>query len=224
MAFHTQSLVANTGYNRFSVRNNSATDGYTIYRQYDGGEVEKLGVIGVEPLETSIFDDYNAIHGRVANYWVTVPVTGGAIETTEIHTASQSFGGAYLHKVVKGVINTTTSNLEGALMHLVNQEGSNRELSVAANIIDLPAYDKPIIEVGTSKKSVWRIPLVIIDLSTTARGILNTWIQTHAVLCCRDDRGRRMFGVLKGVKEGLGLSGNYPFELHECDYREAITW
>jgi hypothetical protein len=32
-----------------------------------------------------------------------------------------------------------------------------------------------------------------------------------------------MFGIMQKVKERLDLSGFYPFELWECDYREGVV-
>lgn len=222
MAFSQNTIATNTGFNTLTVRNNSA-DYYEIYRQFIGEAAAKIGSPAVpdSPIDPAIFNDYNAKNGVVANYWAEAFTGAGvSLGISDTRIALQSFGGIYLHKVARAV----TGTLSGDLMHLVNLEGSSREISVAANIIQLPAYDKPVIETGTTVKRIWRIPLKIVSLTDGTREILNGWIRAHDVLCCRDDRGRRMFGVLRKVKESLDLSGDYPFELYECDYRENITW
>lgn len=224
MAFSTQTVVAFTGFNRVTMRRNP-TAYFQIWRQYAGEDPELIAPILAPdaPSLSVVFDDYNTPYGKIATYWgVSLDGSDVVQEVSNTHTGTQSFGGAYLHKLLKEP--NATSNISGSLMHLVNQEGASRDINVPTKILHLPALDKPIIEMGTTVGKAWRIPIKLLDLTDGTREILINWIKTHSVLNCRDDRGRQMFGMMRGVKENLDLTGDYPFELHQCDYREAFTW
>jgi hypothetical protein len=216
-------ITINEGYNQITLTGTFPTT-FELSRQYPGGLpvllTDELAL--PDPIDPANYDDYNAIYGREALY--TVVANGATVHAYVVGAATQVFSGAYLHKVSRGPrANIFESEFVSAtLLHLNNQEGSNREISVASEVLHLPAYDKPIIEVSQTVQRIWRIPLILPSLTDGTREILNGWIEEHAVLCCRDDRGRRMFGIMQKVRESLDLSGFYPFELWECDYREGF--
>jgi hypothetical protein len=208
-------VIPETGYNKAIVT--AGGERVEIWRQYAGEAARAL--TRTLPVGTDIvFYDYNPIATLSALYWAVAVDGSGAEQMSGTVSAIQSFGGAYLHKVVRAA-NTT---LSGSLMLLNNQEGAARSISVDHNILHLPAYDKPIIEISQTVQRTWRIPLILTSLTDGTRTILNGWIENHTVLCCRDERARRMFGVMGKVKEKLGVSGDYPFELIETDFRENV--
>lgn len=215
LALTAFSVISETGFNKCLVTAGGAR--VEIWRQYPGGEARCL--TRTLPVGTGIiFYDYNVIAGLSALYWAVAVDGSGSEITSGTVTALQTFGGAYLHKVVRA--DTTTK--EGDLLLLNNQEGASRSLSVAYKKLMLPAYDKPNFEISTTLQGNWRIPLILPDLTDTTRRTMNAWAMSHAVLCCRDERGRLMFGIVQRVKESLDLYGQYPFELWQVDFREHI--
>jgi hypothetical protein len=208
-------VIAETGFNKAIVTAGGSR--VEIWRQYAGGEARAL--TRTLPVGADVtFYDGNAISGISAQYWAVAVDSLGAQVTSATVSATQSFGGAYLHKVVRA----DSTTIGDALMLLNNQEGARRQISVANNIIHLPAFDKPIIEISTTVERRWLIPNIIPDLTDGTRQTLNGYIRNHSVLCCRDERGRLMFGVMQKVKEKLDTYGDYPFELIETDFREHV--
>jgi hypothetical protein len=170
---------------------------------------------------SAAFADFNAISGKTYFYQaIEYGEAGEEPEYSNVLSLTLNISGVILHKVSKGEESNNADLL--TVMRPANLEGSSREINVPAKILHLPALDKPVIETGRTVARVWRIPMKIIDLRDGTREKLNGWLKTHSVLCCRDDRGRRMFGIIRGVKERLDITGDYPFELHEVDYRETV--
>lgn len=199
----------------------SDCDRVELWRQHSGEEARRLTKT-YNPAITPIFIyDFNCIKDVLTQYWAKAVDDDTGVEATSatLSTTQTELAGAYLHKVVRAA-STTKS---GTLIQLNNQEGAQREIQIAADILHLPANDKPIIEVSQTVQRIWRIPVLLNNLSNGTRELLNGFIENHDVLCCRDERGRRMFGVMQRVKERLDLTGDYPFELHECDYREHVA-
>lgn len=208
-------VISETGFNKAIV--SAGGSRVEIWRQYAGGEARAL--TRTLPVGSDVtFYDGNVISGVSASYWAVAVDGVGSQLTSATVSATQSFGGAYLHKVVRA----DSTTIGDALMLLNNQEGAHRNIAVANNILHLPAFDKPIIEISTTVERRWLIPNIIPDLTDGTRQTLNGYIRNHSVLCCRDERGRLMFGVMQKVKEKLDLSGDYPLELIETDFREHV--
>lgn len=211
------SVTANSGYNSVSVSAADADD-IILRRRFAGEEwftLTRTHTVG----SNQIYTDYNVPSGTTAEYEATARDGTGLEVASNIESATQSFTSTFIHKVARGA----STNLSGSLLTLLHQEGGAREVGVPANVLLLPALDKPVIEVGSTVERRWNLPLIIADLTTSHRSTLLSFITSHSVVCVRDGRGRIMFGVIQGVRESLNLWGVFPLQVFEVDYSEEVA-
>lgn len=77
-----------------------------------------------------------------------------------------------------------------------NDEGASDSYDVDAQLIDYQGREFPVAEFGTSSKREVSVDLIHSKGSGDARALLN-FVKLRKVLCYRDSKGRKLYGLLK---------------------------
>ncbi|MEJ8546633.1 hypothetical protein [Brevibacillus borstelensis] len=159
------------------------------------------------------FDDYTVASGTPYEYMARAQGTNGTIKDTHYYQGKIFLVGAWLHCVDDPL---------GTAHRFVLSSGNSEEWKTEGTLMKFAGRHRPVAEFGENDSGRISVKLKMLRKQED-REILQSIVQRKATVCYRDNRGRKMFGVIFVLPSsdtfygyGVGIS------IDEIDYREDV--
>jgi hypothetical protein len=191
-----------------------------IYRKLDTESAFMRIATGLAP--NPVFVDYNVPIGVVATYYVVG--ISAALTTATSATAFSRIGAA------SGLLLHAISSPASSMTNLLWDEARTEELTQTVALLQYVGRRRPVAEFDGTGGHTVRAG-VTLPGSGSGRAQLIALLAAQDVICYRDQRSRRVFGVLKALPFtddvtalGTDALGTYAttIEITEVDYTEAV--
>lgn len=160
------------------------------------------------------FDDYHAASGELYEYKVRVYGTNSTVtETDPVPATVLALTGLWMHD---------TSDPSGTLLHLPRNLEQSEEWNPDVSLMRFAGRPRPVAEFGEMAESRLKVKLLLFKEQDWWR-FLKELVQRRSVLCVRDSRGRKIFGVIAALPVQDTVYGQtVDLEVLEVDYSEVV--
>lgn len=185
-----------------------------LLRREPGGEWIRIAQVA----ENGLYMDYAVISDVEHEYRVMALGGNGATEYSEVRSNQLTLEGALLHSVVD-----PAGSIYGTLEFEYSKRGQKQ---VEAAVMRYEGRNRPAVQFGDMVTNELEITLHVVDedYNSEERKKVEKLLLGGEVLCYRDERGRKVFGVAPG---GFTLTDTFygyafTFVLLETSYKEEV--
>ncbi|MED4586677.1 hypothetical protein P9578_28380 [Brevibacillus choshinensis] len=158
--------------------------------------------------------DYTPASGVSYDYKAIVTGDNGTIAESASKTASFTLKGVWLHSVMDPVGTIGNYPFDG--------NGRSSSWQTEVELMKFAGRDKPVAEFGEQEAENINVSIRVTRDELQYRKLMNL-IRSREIVCYRDGRGRRVFGVCSGLPvtdETVGYTINLMID--EIDYEEGV--
>lgn len=183
-----------------------------LYRRISGETAWTRIAMGIA--ENGSYNDYAVASGTTYEY--KARAVGSNETTTDSTTASASItlSGSWLFDV---------TNQAGTIIQLKCYESREQSWEAEGTLMQFAGRSKPIMEFGESETSVVNVSVPLLRAGTEFAA-LQALVRRKATLCFRDERSRKVFGVIRSLPVTDERAWGYTIQLKvdEIDYSEVV--
>jgi hypothetical protein len=159
------------------------------------------------------YSDYATASGQIYEYKVTAL---GSNQTTTDSVNVQGFmtlQGIWLHDV---------TNPAGSILNIPLNQKRVETWKPEVQLMQFAGRTKPVAEFGQSEDFSFKVDLSMLSSQTLWSNLRAlAWLKT--ILCARDYRGRKVFGIIANIPESDAYYGqDVALEIIQVDYSEVV--
>lgn len=179
-----------------------------IYRREGGGPLIRIGTVESD----GIYEDFHVAAGKDYEYVVRAIGANGTVRDSEPVGGRIDLSGIWLHLV---------EDPSGTSRCFPYNEGRGDDWTPTVTMHQFAGRKNPVAEFSTSESSRVTVTLKVIGEEQTAA--LLGLLRQKKTLCYRDQRGRKVFGVVPSVPvRDTFYGGVVSFEIRKTDYKEEV--
>ncbi|MCM3589623.1 hypothetical protein M4D58_03135 [Brevibacillus borstelensis] len=160
-----------------------------------------------------VYDDFAVSSGVIYEYMGRACGNNGTIKDSLFHQGSIILSGVWLHCV--------DSPASTAYQFMI-RSGYTDEWGTEGSLMQFAGRERPVAEFGEAGAGNIKVNLSLLK-NKGDREALQKIVQRKTTICYRDNRGRKMFGVIFVLPSGDKFYGyDVSLSIDETDYREDV--
>ncbi|MGF9909413.1 DNRLRE domain-containing protein [Brevibacillus porteri] len=157
------------------------------------------------------YDDYAAASGTVYEYMARAYGDNGTVTDTHFYQGSINLTGVWLHCVDAPAVTIRQFILRTSISEEWKSEGA---------LLQFAGRKRPVVEFGESGEGSMKVDLSFLKQEDDREALQNI-VKRMTTVCYRDNRGRKMFGVIFALPSTDKFYGyDVSITIDETDYKE----